>query len=306
MELLKRWHKNPILAPTDNWWECKAVFNPAAIYDGETVHIVYRALGEDNISRFGYASTSDGFNIDSRSDMPVFEPEPGIELERLGVEDPRITRNENAYYITYSAASVYPASHPRPAFSFGAPWKTRICMVKTQDFRTFERLGCVLPDIDDKDGVLFPEKVNGRYAMLHRVFPDIWISFSEDLTNWDAGQSMMSPRPGMWDSGRLGAGAPPIRTDEGWLELYHAADENRVYRLGTVLMDPDDPTKIIRRAEQPCFSPEEPYEKVGLVPNVVFACGMVEKDSQYLVYYGGADKVVCVASADRQQFLTSC
>lgn len=303
---LTRYEGNPILEPTDNWWECKAVFNPAAVYDGGKVHILYRAVGEDNISRWGYASSEDGFEITYRSDLPVFEPGTDVELERLGVEDPRVVRIDGEYYITYVSASVYPAGHPRPAFSFGAPWKTRVCIARTRDFRDFERVGCVLPDIDDKDAVLFPEKIGGRYVMLHRIFPHMWICFSDDLVHWTDDQVLMSVRPDKWDSGRLGAGAPPIRTEHGWLEIYHAASEDRVYRLGAVLLDLEDPTKILARSEEPCFSPDEPYEKAGLVPNVVFASGIVEMDSRIIIYYGGADRVVGAAWADRDAFLSSC
>lgn len=302
---LKRYENNPILTPTENWWECKCVFNPAACYDGEKVHIIYRAIGEDNLSRMGYAWSRDGFNIDYRCELPIFEGDGGIELERLGVEDPRVVHIDGEYYITYVAASVYPASHPRPAFSFGAPWKTRVCIARTRDFVNFERLGAVLPDLDDKDAVLFPEKINGRYAMLHRIFPDIWICFSENMVDWTDDQVLMGLRPEHWDSGRLGAGAPPIKTEKGWMELYHAASTDRIYRLGTVLLDLQDPTKVISRAEEPCFSPEEPYEQIGLVPNVVFACGIVEKDEKYLVYYGGADQVVGVAWVEKSELLNS-
>jgi len=297
---------NPILAPTDNWWESKAVFNPAAISDGGNIHILYRAIGEDNISRFGYAMSKDGFEIAYRSQLPVFEPDTCIEHERLGVEDPRIVKIDDTYYITYVAASVYPCDHPRPAFSFGAPWKTRVCIMKTKDFSTYERVSCALPDLDDKDAVLFPEKIGGRYAMLHRIFPDMWICFSDDLINWTDDQPLMGLRPGKWDAGRLGAGAPPIKTEKGWMELYHAACEDRVYRLGVVMLDLENPTKIISRPDNPCFSHFEPYELEGLVPNVVFACGIVEKGGNYIIYYGGADKVVAVASVDKSQFLACC
>ncbi len=303
MVQLERYDKNPILAPTDNWWEMKSVFNPAAVSDGERIHILYRAMGEDNISRWGYAASENGFEVTCRSELPVFEPGEDVELERLGVEDPRIVKVDGDYYVTYVSASVYPASHPRPAFSFGAPWKTRICIARTRDFRAFERIGCALPGIDDKDGTLFPERVNGRFVMLHRIFPDIHICFSDDLVNWTDDQPLMSVRPGMWDAGRLGAGAPPIKTERGWLEIYHAASEDRIYRLGAVLLDLDDPTKIISRPDEPIFSPEEPYEIEGLVPNVVFACGIVEKDGRYIIYYGGADRVVGVASVDKAELL---
>jgi len=300
----ERHENNPILAPTSNWWECKSVFNPSAVYDGEYVHILYRAIGEDNVSRLGYARSRNGFDIDFRGELPVFEPdEDYLSTERSGVEDPRAVEIDGWYYITYVGASLYPASHPRPAFSFGAPWKTRVCIARTKDFQTFERTGIALPDLDDKDGVLFPGKVNGRYALIHRIFPDVWICFSDDMKTWYDDQVLFGLRPGKWDNDRLGAGAPPILTDRGWLELYHAVDENRVYRMGAVLLDLNDPTKILSRPDEPCLSPVEPYELNGLVPNVVFGCGVVEIGDRYIMYYGGADSVVGAASVDKRRFL---
>lgn len=299
-----RYEKNPILRPTENWWECKCVFNPAAVYDGEKVHILYRAIGEDNISRMGYATSSDGFTIDHRSPLPVFEPAEDIELERLGVEDPRVVLIDGTYYVVYVSASVYPADHPRPAFSFGAPWKTRVCIAKTKDFASFERLGPMLPS-DDKDGVLFPEKIGGKYVLMHRIFPDLWMCFSEDMKTWVDDQPVIGLREGMWDDGRLGAGCPPIKTDAGWLELYHAASKDRVYRMGAVIFDLEHPTKVVSRPPVHCFEPEEDYEKEGLVPNVVFGCGIIEKDGQLIMYYGGADMVVGAAYVDKDAFVKS-
>lgn len=300
----QRHPKNPILAPTSNWWECKSVFNPSAVYDGAYVHILYRAIGEDNISRLGYARSKNGFDIDYRSPSPVFEPDDAnLATERCGVEDPRCVSIGDFYYITYVGASLYPADHPRPAFSFGAPWKTRICIARTKDFSSFEKLGVALPDLDDKDGVLFPEKINGRYALIHRTFPNIWICFSEDMKTWSDDQVLLEIRAGQWDCDRMGAGSPPVLTDRGWLEFYHAVDENRIYRMGAVLLDKDDPTIIISRPDEPCLSPEEPYEQTGLVPNVVFGCGVVEIDGNYIMYYGGADSVVGAATVDKERFL---
>ncbi len=295
----------PILAPTARWWEHNAVFNPAAVYDGERVHILYRAIGEDNMSRLGYATSRDGFHIDYRSELPVFEPSENVELERLGVEDPRIVEIDGWYYITYVSASVYPANHPRPAFSRGAPWKTRVCLARTKNFSAFERFGAILPDLDDKDGVLFAGRVNGRYALLHRIFPDIKLCFSDDLVNWSDDQFLFCPRSGYWDCDRLGAGPPPVLTDGGWLMIYHATDENLVYRMGAALLDKDDPTKVLYRSDEPCLEPETEWEMCGTVPNVVFGCGLVEIDGRYIMYYGGADCVVGAAWVDKDRFLGS-
>ena len=187
---LQRYDGNPVLAPTSNWWESRAVFNAAAVKHDGRIHLLYRALGEDNISRLGYASSEDGFHFDVRHDIAVFEPDDEWHFERLGCEDPRITVIDDWFYIAYTAASVYPSNHPRPAFSTGTPWRCRVCLARTKDFITYERLGCVLPDADDKDAVAFPEKINGKFVMLHRIFPDMWISYSDDMLDLDRPQEV--------------------------------------------------------------------------------------------------------------------
>lgn len=287
-----------MLAPTDNWWENKAVFNCAAARLNGNVHILYRAIGDDGISRFGYAMSANGLDIAERSCLPVYES-LGDELERLGVEDPRITEIEGTYYITYTGASVYPCSAAQPGTAITCiPWRCRVGLLSTKDFISYRKHGCILPDMDNKDVVLFPERINGKYVMLHRTFPDIWIAYSDDLVHWTDHKIIMRVQPGGWDCNRIGAGAPPIRTEQGWLNFYHGVDDGRNYRLGVLMLDLDDPSKVIGRSAEPILSPEKKWEQDGLVPNVVFTCGAVEMDGQYIVYYGGADKVIAVATMD--------
>ncbi len=296
---LERYKANPVLCPTDNWWENEAVFNcAAALLDGK-VHILYRAVGDDGISRFGHAVSDNGLDISLRHSLPIYES-LGDELERLGVEDPRVTEIEGTFYITYTGASVYPccAAQPGTAIS-NIPWRCRVGLLATKDFMTYKKMGCILPDMDNKDVVLFPEKVNGKYVMLHRTFPDIWIAYSDDLVHWYDHKIIMRVQPGGWDCNRIGAGAPPIKTEHGWLNFYHGVDHGRNYRLGVLMLDLDDPSKVIGRSVDPILSPEEPWERLGWIPNVVFTCGAVEKDGQYYVYYGGADKVIAVATMDK-------
>jgi len=292
---LKRYHANPILSPNDNWWENRCVFNAGAAVSNGRVHLLYRAIGDDNISRFGYASSADGLNFDVRADLPVCEPPLDDQWERLGCEDPRIARIGDTFYVVYTGASLYTADHG-PTFGFGPPWRCRVSLISTRDFRHFERHGVILPDHDDKDAALFPDKIGGRYAMLHRILPDICVSYSDDLLRWGDTRRVIGPRPGFWDNNRIGAGNSPIRTDRGWLNFYHGVDEKRVYRLGILILDLEDPTKTVYRSDEPCLEPEDDYERDGPVPNVVFSCGAVEKDGQYLVYYGGADRCVAAAS----------
>lgn len=295
----KRYDGNPLLTPTSNWWESSAVFNPAvAEHDGK-IHMLYRAVGDDNISRFGYACSVDGFDFE-RLALPAYEGPAGDENERLGCEDPRITKIDDTFYIPYVGASVYSAmEHRPPTFGVGPPWRCRVSLLSTKDFKTYTRHGVILPDFDDKDAVLFPEKIDGKYVMYHRVFPDMWISYSDDLIHWYDHRVLMRPKPGYWDDDRIGAGAPPIKTPEGWLNFYHAADHDRIYRIGVFLSDLDDPSKIIARSAEPVLTPEEAFECVGCVCNVVFTCGVIERDNSFLIYYGGADSTIGVAIMDK-------
>ncbi len=292
---LVRYDKNPVLAPTTNWWENKAVFNCAAVRSNGNVHILYRAQGDDYVSRFGHATTQNGFDISCREPDPNYES-VGDEMERLGVEDPRITKIEDRYYITYTGVSMYPCSEARPSPFKSVPWRCRVGLLSTKDFQTYEKHGCILPDMDNKDVVLFPERIKGKYVMMHRTFPNIWLAYSDDLMTWHDHKLLMRVQPSSWDCDRIGAGAPPIKTEHGWLEFYHGVDHQRNYRLGVMLLDLEDPSKVIGRSANPILGPETDYEKNGLVPNVVFTCGVVDLHDQYFVYYGGADKVIGVAT----------
>lgn len=266
------------------------------------MYLVYRATGEDHLSRLGLAVSEDGFNFE-RFDLPVFEGDGLNEWERLGVEDPRITEINGRFYLTYVAVSVYPMDQPRPAWSSGAPWRTRVSLAVTDDFRNYERLGIILPDSDNKDVVLFPEKIQGRYVLFHREFPDMWIARSDDLLNWDSHEVLMEPRPGMWDCNRIGASAQPIKTDLGWVEIYHGVDDNKRYCLGISLHDLNDPAKIIGRSPEPILAPEEPYELDGLVPNVCFSGGAALLEDTLFVYYGAADTRIGVATVGRAELM---
>jgi len=281
---LKRSPFNPILSPNPmHLWESRFVFNPAVVYDGELFHMVYRAQGEDMVSRLGYAVSTDGIHF-NRLEKPVFEPSTDDEL--FGVEDPRITFIDGWYYMLYTAYS---------------PKGTRVSMARTKNFITWERFGVVLPDIDNKDAALFPEKIGGKYVMLHRIPPDIWLAFSDDLREWGDFVKIASPRKGMWDDLKIGAAAPPLKTEYGWLLLYHGVQksEKPIYRLGFMLLDLEDPTKVLKRSEEPILEPELPWEKFGGVPNVVFSDAMVEVGDEYFIYYGAADNHIALATIEK-------
>lgn len=286
---LKRFINNPVLKPKkQNDWESKLVFNPAAVLENGLFHLLYRAVGDDDISRIGYAVSVDGYEF-LRFDKPVFSPR-GIS-ESKGCEDPRIVCLEGTFYMTYTAYSLK---------------GIRVSLASTKNFIQWERHGVVLPDMENKDAVLFPEKVNGRYVMLHRPMDpprSIWIAYSDDLLRWSDFKKVMTPIEGRWDSVGIGSASPPVRTEKGWLLIYHGIDEESVYRLGVALLDLDDPSRLIGRYPHPILEPEEDYELRGEVREVVFGCGICEVGDKYFIYYGAADRVICGAIADKRELL---
>lgn len=327
--LLTRSDKNPILTPiktADHWWEVQCVFNPGAVVHEGRIHLLYRAMGDVHYSTFGLAVLSDPETVEKRFEKPVFEPDKTNPYEEFGVEDARITAMDGTYYIVYNGPFIDHVGTKKLSSwnHMHVPWRLRCSMAETADFRSFKRHSVILPDIDSKDGVLFPEKIQDKYALLHRIFPDIYISYSEKLTYFDRGEVLCSVRPGGWDSERIGAGSVPIKTEVGWVLFYHGvqsrdrhdlvpqnarssarfvgpppvvppAKTKFIYSLGILLLDLESPDKILYRSDEPILTPEKEYEKKGYVDNVVFTCGSVEWGDRYYVYYGAADTRVCVA-----------
>jgi len=300
-ELLKleRIEKNPIISPRPGFdWETDGTFNPAAVALGDSVHLLYRAVDSNRISRLGYARSSNGTDITFRSDNPVLEG--FADWDEFGCEDPRLTKIDGSCLVTYTA------------FSRQGP---RVALASTKDFTHFEKHGLVGPARDDKDCVLFPEKVKGKIAMLHRLDSKIQIAYfdnidaiinsdkfwSEYVAHFDDFE-IIRPKYA-WEEWKVGVGPPPIKTDRGWLVIYHGVDTRRVYRVGAVLLDLDEPTKILARTKEPILEPEMEFEKRGIVPNVVFPEGAVLQDGELLIYYGAADRVSCLAKTSIDEFL---
>lgn len=290
-DIFHRWEGNPIITLEDIPFRCNTVFNGTPVkFDNEYL-LLLRIEGQQGYSFFALARSQDGFHF-KVEDQPVLLPAKkgifGI-YEARGIEDPRATFIEGSYYIMYTASSGY---------------GPRIALAKTNDFHKFERIA-LISEPGNKDGVLFPEKIKGQYVRLDRPIGlgvgSIWISYSNDLYSWGHSKVLISPRWGYWDSYRVGASAPPIRTECGWLEIYHGVQmtsSGPIYRVGTVLLDLKEPARVIARCNVPLLSPRENYERVGDVNNVVFACGaIVEKDGKVKMYYGAADTCVCVATA---------
>lgn len=300
---LSRFTGNPILkAIAEHPWESKYVFNPGAIMLKDKIYILYRACGEDEVSRIGLAISSNGLHIEERLESPIFEPEE--EWEAKGCEDPRLVLIGERIYMFYTAYSSISA-------------QIALASIGLDDFlnrrwNTWRKHGLAFPGFDDKDATLFPQAFNGRYVMYHRIDPSIWISDSERLDcPWPRQKHriLVGPGAGMgWDGFKIGGGSQPIRTKYGWLLIYHGVDRSFIYRLGVLLVALDDPGYLLYRSPNPILEPEESYE-IGeeghYVPNVVFSCGavsqvnkeMLDDDDEVLVYYGAADTVACVAIA---------
>lgn len=289
---LHRVGDGPIMTPRkDVLWEKSAVLNAAAIHDGGKFHLLYRAVahnpGDPNRSCIGYAVSEDGIHF-ARLDEPVLTSNT-VPEEAQGVEDPRVTKIGDTFYMLYTAYD-------------GA--RTQIALATSTDLLHWQRHGIVLADTpfgNNKDAALFPEKIGGRYCMLHRPVPDIYLAFSDDLLHWTDHVRMMQPEF-EWEAAKIGAGAQPIKTEKGWLLIYHGVDEKLWYRLGAALLDLDDPTRVIARQPEWILQPEAEWEIVGDVNNVVFTCGAVLLGRELWVYYGAADTVIGLARGNIDDF----
>jgi predicted GH43/DUF377 family glycosyl hydrolase len=301
--------KNPILLPdTRNPWESKAVFNPAAIDIKGTVHILYRALSEDNTSTIGYASSENGVDITTRLADPIYVPTQDFENKKIsggnsGCEDPRLTLIDKDVYMCYTAFDGI--GPPRVAVT-----SLSVKNLEQNNWKWTKPM-LITPDaIDDKDTCLFPQKFKNGYLVLHRVANELCGDY---LPSLDFKKNkvkkcirIFGPRTNSWDSSKVGISAPPIKTKYGWLLLYHGVSKTHsTYRVGFVLLDLKDPTIVLSRSCDPVFEPKERYEKEGIIRNVVFPCGIIIRKNTVFIYYGGADTVVGVATMKLSTILTA-
>jgi len=319
---LSRHAANPIISPEGGGpWEAIGTFNPAVLHDNGKVHILYRALDAAGISQIGYAASHDGITINERSPTPAYWPREGFEagtgikpFKRWsedfgsgggwgGCEDPKITRIGEKIYLTYVAHDGW--SPPRLAMS----------TISRQDFhdKNWDKWSkprlISEPNVTNKSGIILPEKINGRYVVFHRVFPNVLIHYTDDLENlgrseWLDSHDIIAARPHRWDSRKLSIGATPLRIDEGWLVIYHAVDDrdDNKYKIGAMILDANDPSKIIARSNNPILEPEMHYEnewKFG----IAYPSGAAIIDDVLHVYYGGGDRHVCVATAPLHNFV---
>jgi len=291
---LTRHPANPLLLPDPaSAWECYNVFNPSVIHHNGLFHMHYRAQGLDWISRIGYAMSTDGVHW-NRLREPVLAPQG--DLEARGVEDPRVTAIDGNFIMAYTAygASTVGGFNITPMFA------------RSQNLVDWERLGPLVRGEDNKDHLLFPSRIRGRYVALHRRPPQVWLAESDDLRAWpgERMRPIFGPRPeSHWDNNRVGSNGVPIDTEAGWLMLYHGYDQAHVYRFGVCLLDRDDPSRVLHRPRDPIFEPEELWELRGDVPNVVFSCANPVMKGQVYVYYGGADHVIGLATTSLDELL---
>ncbi len=324
--IFHRFSHNPVISPRETHdWEVEGTFNPAVVDDEDgVVHLLYRAIGRDGISRIGYAQSLDGSSISKRSAMPVFEPTVGFGIPEInkvmgpigyhpaiytsgggwgGSEDPRVVRIDGRIYMTYVA------------FEGWNSVRIALTTISVDDFKNEKwkwRAPVFLspPGKINKNWLLFPEKINGKFAVLHSIAPDILIEYVDDIEKMDKfieSPRKEGPQPGRknhWDNSLRGAGPPPVRTSKGWLLLYHALEghETGRYKLGAMVLDYGDPAHILYRSKHPILAPDMHYENNGK-PGVIYASGALIRGDDLYIYYGGADKVVCVAKTPLEKFL---
>ena len=278
---LVRHPSSPLMYPNPlHQWESLNVFNCAVTQHNDLFHMLYRAQGVDFVSRIGYAVSTDGLHW-NRLEHPVLSPHNGLEDHR-GVEDPRVTQLGDLFYMCYTA---YGANEYFPMIA------------RSENLITWTDVG-PLEKAPNKDHVLFPDKIGGRYVILHRRSPNIWIAYSEDLVHWTDHAVIMRPLADVeWQNKSIGSNGLPIKTEHGWVLFYHGYGEKHIYRHSVALLDLDDPTRVIHRPRTFIMEPTEVWEVRGDVPNVVFSCTNIVVGDQLYFYYAGADRLIGLATA---------
>jgi predicted GH43/DUF377 family glycosyl hydrolase len=326
--VLARSAANPVLAPSNNMWEAAAVFNPAALNLAGRTHLIYRAIGVDGVSRLGYASSADGIRFDERLPYPIYaahDPRKGLPLTLRrydpvmypsggswgGCEDPRTVVIDGRVYLTFNGFDSWDcirigliSIEANDFLNKNWNWSTEKLLSKNGERH--------------KNWMLFPEKIGGRFALLHSIICDdenrVRIEYVDDFDTYDPEkQSFESPDPQRepdrniaWHYHMRSAAAPPVRTDKGWLLFYHAMDikEPNRYKVGAMLLDLADPTRVIARASRPVLEPDMQYENDGK-PGIVYASGAVVRDGTLYLYYGGGDRTTAVATVNLNEFVNA-
>ena len=297
--IVERWDGNPVISLSDLAFQASDIHNAgAARFEGRYVLLVtveslqgdcsiYKAVSDD-----GRRFTIDESPFLSSSDDGAFLP-----YEEQGVRDPRITPYDGTFYIVYQAESTH---------------GVRLALARTQDFETVERVA-MISEPDTKNGLLFPRKIDGRFARLERPREggNIWVSYSDDMIHWGGWDCVMTPRHGYWDYDRIGGAAPPIETPCGWLLVYYGVrntPSGPLFRLGLAFLELDEPTNVCGRSNIPILAPQKPYERIGDVGNLVFCCGALlsEDESELEIYYGAADSCICLGTVPLEELHRIC
>ncbi len=329
---LKKFEGNPILSPNPkNEWENLVVCNPGVFHDNGKFYMLYRAAGDDveHIIRFGLAESNDGINFERVSNTPVLGPSK--EGPDMGcVEDARIVKFDDYYYVTYAYRPTPPGQYWKfkhdevltedygshaPKFIQNNMANSALAM--TKDFKEWIKLGRITDsNLDDRDVILFPEKIDGKFVMLHRPKewigedygvekPAVWIRSSDDMLVWnEPSKLLISGINGGWEE-KVGGSTPPLKTKRGWLVLYHGVENGGLgyYRVGAVMLDLNDPTKVIGRTKDYIMEPEFDYEIEGYYKGCVFPTGNVIVGETLYIYYGGADKYIGLATCNVDELI---
>lgn len=326
---ITRCKENPIVRPGIFDWRKATVFNPAVILEKGRFYMYERAAG--SLMPFhcyiGLLESDDGIHFTHVTDEPIITPGT-FGFPYGSVQDPRIVKIEGRFYLTYalrpSSYGYYPTGVGKPievspeypdGWSRKESFMTRSGIMVSDDMIHFEQVAYTTPfEINDRDNILFPEKINGKFALLRR--PEeytgeefgtekagMWICYSDNLVDWSEPKLLAVPEQS-WESKKIGGSAPPIRTDKGWLTLYHGVDDHNVYRAGAMLLDIENPGKIIARAKSFIMEPEEYYEKFGLyIPDVIFSTAAVEKEGILHIYYGCTDTAISLATVPTEELI---
>ncbi|MFC1543452.1 glycoside hydrolase family 130 protein [Candidatus Neomarinimicrobiota bacterium] len=297
-DLIHRWEGNPIITMEDLTFPCADISTAGAIKLGSDYLLLITIQSLEGFYSIHLARSEDGYHFEIADD-PVLAPSEneftGL-YDRLGVLDARVVKLGTEYYISYDALG---------------PHGYRLALARTQDFKTYERLGFISGP-DSKGGVLFPRKIKGKYVRLERPWEggSIWLSYSDDLEYWGWSEVVLTPRGGYWDCNRVGVATPPLKIDKGWLIIYYGVKDTSagpLFRLGAAILDAQNPAKTIGRTDEPILSPRENYERIGDLPNLVFSCGaIIEPDDEVKLYYGASNSCIAVGTTTVKRIAAAC
>jgi len=275
-------------------WESAMVCNPGVALFNNKVYMLYRAGGTARkmksaprwpVSQLGLAILEDGVTIHYRSPEPVMKPEEENWVEADGVEDPRITKIGDTYYIVYVVT--------------GFTWD-RIALATTKDFKVFQRHGIIMKDVAQRTSALFPEKYHDKYLLVHRIIPSVWFSQTKDFQKFTHSKIVLTPDVLPWCEKKIGVAFPPLKIGDTWVMFFHGVDRNGCYRVGVCWLDGKNPYKVIKMQRDPVLEPEAEYEKTGFTASVVYPCGAVEMQGTLFIYYGAGDQHIALASVEKK------